>query len=96
MSEESMLASKLRKEFYRQFGLSLGDLIQTNNVIGSFRGISTYNDPSQITVELQTIVQEKGTQTTDIKTLPENMPYGHKEIPIRYDLQQSYEFPQDL
>lgn len=87
-----MLASKLRKEFKKQFDLSLGDLIQAEGRIGSFRGISTYSNPSEIRVELQGTDSKK----TDIKTLPEYMLYGHKEIPIRYALTTPTEFPQHL
>lgn len=96
MSEKSILASKLRKEFHKQFTLSLGDLIQANGVIGKFDGISTYDDPSQITTRIRTIVEEIDIQQTDIKILPEDMQYGYQRIPIRYVSTTPTEFPQHL
>jgi len=44
-------ASRLRKLFNRQCPLSVGDLVtDTKGRIGEYRGISTYRDPSRVTV----------------------------------------------
>ena len=51
--ERSMLASKLRKNFYRSpfmGGITVGDIVNLYSQTGVFQGINTYRNPGEISV----------------------------------------------
>ena len=88
-------ASKVRKAFNRdlRFQLSIGDYIRIDeNTVGEFRGISTFRDPSTITI---TYYKVEGVSPSDngVRVLPKEFVYGRR-IPIIFTQRSRPQVPE--
>lgn len=74
-----VIASKIRKRFNKEYGLSIGDLIkQEKGNISEYRGLSTYSDMSKI------IINAYNTHKTsnNIYQIPKERLYDGKKYAI--------------